>query len=270
MSAVAADRPAERTVVLFGNDAPQMTVPVHDEDGVRVGQRKVPARHLRQSETRVVMWPGFDHPDIVRLALSTDNDRRLSMIGRTLADEHREYAIGVHELEEVVAEHAAGVKPAWVASSDRQFAEAIAAHFGCPVLDAPPSMLLTNVGRDAHHAQLYGTSAPPATFNYMALSANATAPAATNTTLAGEIVTAGLARALATYAHTAGTNTSTLTKTFTAVAADVSGGSVTVAKFAIFNAAAAGTEGYETLLNSTALISVAGDNVTVTETLTAG
>jgi hypothetical protein len=75
-------------------------------------------------------------------------------------------------------------------------------------------------------------------------------------------------RAQATYAHTAGTNTSTLTKTFTANASDAL--PVTVAKIGVFNASSAGTMGYETLLNATATLTVAGDNVAITETVTAG
>ena len=43
--------------------------------------------------------------------------------------------------------------------------------------------LLVNAGRDALHAQHLSTSAPPATFNYMCLSANATAASAASTTL---------------------------------------------------------------------------------------
>jgi hypothetical protein len=130
--------------------------------------------------------------------------------------------------------------------------------------------LLVNAGRDALHAQHLGTSAQPAAFNFMCLSANATAASAASTTLPGEIATAGggLLRAQATYAHTAGTNTSTLTKTFTANGSDAL--PVTVAKIGVLNASTVGTLGYETLLGTTAVLSLSGDNVAITHTITAG
>jgi hypothetical protein len=130
--------------------------------------------------------------------------------------------------------------------------------------------LLVNAGRDALHAQHLGTSAQPAAFNFMCLSANATAASAANTTLPGEIVTAGggLLRAQATYAHTVGTNTSTLTKTFTCNGSDAL--PVTIAKIGVLNASSAGTLGYETLLGTSATLSLSGDNVAITHTITAG
>lgn len=85
---------------------------------------------------------------------------------------------------------------------------------------------------------------------YIALTNNAAAPLDTNTSLAGEIATAGggLIRALATYAHTNGTNTASLSKTFTINASDVS--PVQINKSAIFNASAGGTMGYESAMPS--------------------
>lgn len=132
--------------------------------------------------------------------------------------------------------------------------------------------LLTNAGRDALHLQHYGgatAGAQPAQFGYMAVSANAAAESAANTTLPGEITTAGggLVRKQATYAHTVGTATTTLTATFTANGTDAL--PVTLAKDGIFNAASAGTFGYEKLLNATATITVAGDNAAITHTMTA-
>lgn len=130
--------------------------------------------------------------------------------------------------------------------------------------------LLVNAGRDAMHSQHLGTGAQPAAFNYMCLSANATAASAASTTLPGEITTAGggLLRAQATFAHTAGTNTSTLTKTFTANGSDTL--PVTVAKIGVLNASSVGTLGYETLLGTSATLSLSGDNVAITHTITAG
>src|SRR5215467_2537745 len=90
--------PGERgmTTVLFGNSAPQMQVT--QPDGTTIS---VPAGHINQSETRVDMWEGFDDPDENELALSTSNDRHLSLIGRQLdASEHpTNYAIGINEVE---------------------------------------------------------------------------------------------------------------------------------------------------------------------------
>ena len=246
------------TTVLLGNTAPQQQI-----DGVGV-----PAPHLNQSVTRVDMRPGFDDAAEVDLALSTSNDRMLTMIARSLGKEFRQYAVGVLEVEQLLAVHSGGEAPSYVTSEDEEFAKALAKHFDCPV--GEPTNLLTNAGRDALHAQHLSTAAQPAAFNYMAVSANSTAASAANTTLPGEITTAGggLLRAQATYAHTAGTNTTTLTKTFTANGSDAL--PVTIAKIGVLNASSAGTLGYETLLNATATLSAVGDNVAVTETVTAG
>ncbi len=214
------------------------------------------------------MRPDFADVEEVDLALSTNNDRLLTMIARGLGPDLRRYAVGVLEVEQIMATHSAGAAPTWVDSDDADFAKAVAKHFDCHL--GEPEALLVNAGRDGLHAQHLGTAAQPAAFNWMAVSANVTAPAAANTTLPGEIVTAGggLLRAQATYAHTAGTNTSTLTKTFTANGSDVL--PVTIAKIGVLNASTGGTLGYETLLNATATLTVSGDNVAITETVTAG
>lgn len=253
------------TVVLLGNSNPQMQV-VDPDTGL---QRSVPAEHLDRSVTRVEIRPELLDPEFVEHTLSTDNDRFLSMIARTLPDEHRIFALALNELEQHVDVHHGRGRPDWVTSSDPDLAEAIGRHFACPV--GEPTMLLVSVGRDGLHQQHVGLGAQPAAFNYLALTANSAAPATSDTTLAGEIATAGggLVRKQATsVAHTVGTNTTTLSATFTANGADVL--AVTVAKLGVFNAAAAGTLGYSTLLNATATLTVSGDNVTITETLTAG
>lgn len=103
-----------------------------------------------------------------------------------------------------------------------------------------------------------GTFAPA---NYIGLTANATAPAASDTTLTGEIGSGTLVRVQATFAHTTGASTYTLTKTFT------SDQTVVVAKIGVFNASSAGTMVFETLLSATASL-VSGDTLTVTETVT--
>lgn len=130
--------------------------------------------------------------------------------------------------------------------------------------------LMVNAGRDGTFRLLYDTTRTslPGPFNYMALTANATAASAASTTLTAEIATAGggLLRAQAAYAHTNGTATGTLTKTFTANGTDAL--PVTLAKIGLFDAATVGTMGHETLLNATATLNASGDNVAITETVT--
>lgn len=130
----------------------------------------------------------------------------------------------------------------------------------------------TNAGTD-HQARVMADTASTGTGSYasgtfMALTANATAPAGGDTTLTAEIVTAGggLLRAQAAYAHTNGTNTYTLTKTYTTNGSDSL--PVTVAKIGVFNASSAGTLTFTTLLSSTATLSAIGDQLTVTQTVT--
>lgn len=114
---------------------------------------------------------------------------------------------------------------------------------------------------------ILGGAAP---VNYMAVSANTAATGATDTTLPGEITTAAgtLKRAVATYAHTAGANTYTLTNTFTANASDTL--PVTLAKIGTFDTLtpATGIMLHETLLSATATLTAAGDSVAVTQTVT--
>lgn len=128
--------------------------------------------------------------------------------------------------------------------------------------------LKTNAGIDMIARAVSDTAVQPAAANYIALTASAVAPAATDTALTGEIATAGggLIRAQAAFAHTNGTATYTLSKTFTANASDVL--PVTIAKIGVFNAATVGTLVYTTLLSATATLSASGDNVAITDTVT--
>lgn len=129
--------------------------------------------------------------------------------------------------------------------------------------------MLTNAGKDAV-ASMVGDSSGSraAAATYLALTANTTAASASDTTLTGEITTAGggLVRAAATYAHSGGTSTYTLTKTFTANGSDAL--PVTVGKIGVFNASSAGSMVWETLLGTTATLSASGDALTLTETVT--
>jgi hypothetical protein len=114
---------------------------------------------------------------------------------------------------------------------------------------------------------ILGGAAP---VQYMALTANSAAAVATDTVLTGEITTAsgGLIRQAATYAHTVGTNTYTLTATFTINASDTI--PVTIAKIGTFDTltGATGIMLHETLLSATATLSAIGDALTVTQTVT--
>lgn len=129
--------------------------------------------------------------------------------------------------------------------------------------------MLTNAGRDVIASAIGDRSGSRAAVaDYIALTANSTAPGAGDTTLTAEIATGGggLIRATATYAHTNGQATYTLTKTFTSNGSDSL--PVTVAKIGVFNASSSGSLVYETLLSSTAVLSASGDALTVTETVT--
>lgn len=257
---------AMTTLVRFGNDAPMLQVRQVAESGA-IEEIRIPAPHLSVSVTEVEMRDGFDDVAEVELALSTDNDRVLLMIARQLGDEHRRYAVGVHEFEQVLAHEASGRAPAWAASDDAAFEAALAWFYGCA--RGEPMALLTNAGRDDLHAQ-HMSASQPARFNYVAVSANSTAESSASTTLPGEITTAGggLVRGTATYAHTLGTNTSTLVRTLTANGSDSL--PVVIAKVGVLNAASAGTLGYEKLMSPTATLSASGDNLVVTFTPTIG
>lgn len=129
--------------------------------------------------------------------------------------------------------------------------------------------MLTNAGRDFVASALGDRSGSRAAVaDYIALTANSTSPNASDTTLTAEIATAsgGLIRATATYAHTNGTATYTLTKTFTANGNDSL--PVTIAKIGVFNASSSGTLAWTTLLSTTATISAVGDALTITDTIT--
>lgn len=103
---------------------------------------------------------------------------------------------------------------------------------------------------------------------FMALTANSGAPASGDTTLTGEITTAsgGLIAKICPYAHTAGTNTFTLTPVFTCNGSDSL--PVTVAKIGVGPSIVSTVKKmFQTLLNATATFSLSGDQATVTETI---
>lgn len=136
------------------------------------------------------------------------------------------------------------------------------------VISALTPQLKTNAGNDFQAKQMAGVASATAVAKFMALTATATAPAVTDTVLTGEIVTGGggLIRQAAAYAHTAATNTYTLTGTFTANGSDVL--PVTIAQMGVFDAAAAGNLVFRTLITPTATLSAVSDVLTVTQTVT--
>lgn len=206
----------------------------------------------------------------------------------------------------VWASHASeGATPAWVASDNGSLATLLAEHFGgieIRKLDVNPGssrtaragarassaagtalllglmlwlvsvmgslFLRTNAGADFQAKQMGGAASATAVAKWMALTANATAPAAGDTTLTGEITTAGggLVRAAGTYAHTGGAASYTVSNTFTANGSDSL--PVTIAKAGVFDAASGGNLVFETLLTTTATLSASGDALTLTQTVT--
>ena len=123
--------------------------------------------------------------------------------------------------------------------------------------------LITDAGKDFISTQLGSTTASSAGANFVALSSDGTAPAATDTSLAGEITGSGLDRAQGTYSHTPGTNTFTIVKGFNAT------GTVNdIQKAGLFTAASGGTMLAENTFGSVNLIS--GDQLTITWTVTIG
>jgi hypothetical protein len=122
----------------------------------------------------------------------------------------------------------------------------------------------TNAGTDFAAGVMGSTSSNGtgayAAANYIGVTANAAAAVATDTTLAGEVATGTLARVQASYAHTNGTSSYTLTNTFT------SDRSITLAKIGIFNASSDGTLVFETLLATTAVL-VSGDQCLCQDTI---
>lgn len=127
--------------------------------------------------------------------------------------------------------------------------------------------LLTNNGRDLFHAQCYtNTSAGTIGSNYIALTETSFTPATSDTTLTGEISTNGLSRAQATtITHTNGTNSTTLSKTFTA-----SGSFTSVLAAALFNASSGVTMTHEANFSTGSGTLISGDTLQVSWTLNLG
>ena len=127
--------------------------------------------------------------------------------------------------------------------------------------------LLTNTGIDFFHEQDYtNTSAGTKGGNAIAVSANATNPAAGDTTLVGEITSGGLTRAQATQiTHADGTNLTTLEKTFTATDPFTD-----LHKSALFNQNTIGGRITHSRAFTSDVTLAIGDTITITWSLTLG
>lgn len=127
--------------------------------------------------------------------------------------------------------------------------------------------LLTDSGRDFFHAQDYtNVAAGTKGGNAIAVSDDAGAPVAGDTTLVGEITTGGLTRVVASsIVHSGGTNVTTLENTFTATAIFTA-----LHKSALFNQDTIGGQ----ITHSAAFVADVNlqisDTLTITWTLTLG
>jgi hypothetical protein len=122
--------------------------------------------------------------------------------------------------------------------------------------------LVTFAGRDFMHAQIYSTGPGANGLNYVALSNDAVTETTASTTLSNEIVANGLDRQIGAYSHTGGTNTTTISKTFTATGAQAA------QKAALFTASSAGTMNH--VLGFTQRSLQTNDTLAITFTLTVG
>lgn len=104
--------------------------------------------------------------------------------------------------------------------------------------------LRTFSGLDFAATQLAGAASNTNVAAYVALSADATAPAQTDTTLTGEIAVNGLGRALGTYNHPS-CNSSACAFTITKIFTDSGATTSNIQKAAVFTQSSAGTMVYE-------------------------
>lgn len=113
-------------------------------------------------------------------------------------------------------------------------------------------------GSTANYLILPGT----APYRYMALTTDSSAASASSTSLTSEITTNGGGRALATYAHTLGASTFTLSKTFT-----ITGTLTAIHRVGLFQLSTASSAvlGFEVVLSADATV-VNGDSLAVTYT----
>lgn len=126
--------------------------------------------------------------------------------------------------------------------------------------------IITDAGRVRIHTYIYGSAAQRAGlgggFNYIALSNDAAAPVAADTTLASELTTNGVQRALGTVTLPTGSGTQTvIQKVFT-----YTGISQAVQKTALFDLAVAGVMAHEIQFSQRTLFT--NDTLTVSFAIT--
>ena len=119
----------------------------------------------------------------------------------------------------------------------------------------------TTAGIDFTFVQVYSTSTGANGLNYIALSNDSLTENSASTTLSNEIAANGLSRAQGTYAHSNGTSTATVSKTFTC-----STSSQACQKAALFTAASVGTMNHA--LSFTQRTLQVGDSIAITFTIT--
>ncbi len=123
--------------------------------------------------------------------------------------------------------------------------------------------VITNSGRDFLHNQGYGTTGLGANgLNFIGLSDDSLTETSASTTLSNEITTNGLGRAQGTVNHSAGTNTTTIERTFTA------SGTQSARKAALFTAVSSGIMNHALSFTQRSLIN--GDTLQITFTITLG
>lgn len=87
------------------------------------------AAEIGNTITEVTMAPYYNDAEQAELALSTSNDRVLSMIARYLQDEERMFALGIADVESLWSSHS-GDLPEWVeCDEDPAFAAVLSNHF---------------------------------------------------------------------------------------------------------------------------------------------
>lgn len=123
----------------------------------------------------------------------------------------------------------------------------------------------TNAGRDWQCGVMADTASDGtgdyAPANWIGLSSSAVAPSAANTSLASELTGGTMDRAQASFAHTDGTASYTLIKTFT------SDRIVNVYKYGVFTADSGGVMAFEQAFDEMVPLRI-GDTVQVVDTIT--
>lgn len=170
-------------------------------------------------------------------------------------------------LDGIVEHHMApGTKPTSVFCSDPMIADVIKSYYSLSAVGGTILNLRTNSGNDfvcgvqgSPSSSGTGSYAPA---YYLALSPDSTAPSAADTSLASEITSGTLSRVAASYSHTSGTNSYSLTNVFT------SDQTVTINKAGIFQVSTPGNGSmlWEELFSAGRSLG-SGDQLSVTVTI---